>query len=135
MPKKRLGIVFVGVVLLLVLVMGCENAPRSKALVVVNDSDAAVDYVNIQTFVFGRSMNPNSLPTDTEIAPGASFTFYLAPYSSTSTPGESVSLTVQGVSISFRYDYQVNGKNEKIVATFDGTSITVTGSGAVEDIT
>jgi len=128
------------VAILLVLVFalflaGCELSPLSKPLVVVNDSDVDITVVNIQEYVVSpRKAWPNALLDGEVIAPGARKTFYLAPYSSTGPDGL-VFLSIGGVDVEFSFDFIVNNHNERILATYDGVGITLTGSNVAPSVT
>jgi len=114
---------------------GCELSPLSKPLVVVNDSGADITTVQISEYVVSpRYSLPNALLDGEVIAPGASKTFYLAPYSS-SEPGGAVSLSIGGVDVEFSFDFIVDNHNPSIMATCDGVEITLSGSNVTLSVT
>ena len=130
--KKTAGIVLAAC-LVLAMFTGCETNPDSKALVVVNESDYAVDYITIREYVSGtKAVDPgsNALAEDETIAPGGQKTFYIAPYS------RQVSLYIESdteyASMYFTFDYKVEGRNEPIEARYDGSTIVLSGSNAEE---
>jgi len=121
--KLMLGLLILVIVLVIVMA-GCELAPRSKALIVVNDSDADITWIQIREFVQdARISSINALAVGEVIAPNARKTFYLAPYN-----GYVVMLEIEGVNSNFLFDYLVDGKNEPITAEYDGTIVTLSGS-------
>ena len=134
MKKRSLCIItaLMCLLALLSLLSGCEGPIQSKQLIVVNNSEFAIDTVEIRQFVFSPKTSElrNALQEET-IEPGAKKTFYLAPYSL-----DWVELIIEdendnGDYISFKYDYLVKKKNEAITATYDGTEIILSGSNFV----
>jgi len=130
--KKRISgvmLVLVCSIMLVSVFSSCDLATRSKALVVVNDSANAIEQVSIMQYVSeSRGASPNALADGETIAAGANKTFYIAPYAK-----DSVSLTIEddgagNKSEDFTYDYLVRNRNREITATYDGTSITFSGS-------
>ena len=125
--KNKLMMVLLVLVLALMLT-GCELTPRSKALIVVNDSGADITQIQIREFVQdARDFLVNALDDGEVIAPNARKTFYLAPYNSSV-----VMLEIEGTSAYFLFDYKVDGKNQPITAEYDGTTITLSGSNVSE---
>ncbi len=133
--KKSQIVVFMVFVLMLMLV-GCELSPLSKPLVVVNDSDADITAVYINEYVVSpRRTWPNALLDGEVIAPGASKTFYLAPYSST-YPDGLVSLNINEIAgVDFSFDFIIDNHNPRILATYDGVGITLSGSNVTPLVT
>ena len=129
---KRLVILFLGASVMFALFAGCDINPRSKALVVINNSAVAIGTIEIREFVVqGSKASPiaNALADGTTIPVGGRMKFYLAPYTySNVTYAYSgyTRLTVEGASKMFRFNYCLN---EDISATYDGSAITLTGSG------
>ncbi|AEV30475.1 hypothetical protein SpiGrapes_2718 [Sphaerochaeta pleomorpha str. Grapes] len=126
------GLLVLACCLLLVSVFsGCNDNPRCKALVIINESDNAIEDVGIRQYVSKPKLDEPFSGDEVTIAAGASKTFYLAPYSA-----DSVILSFyDGVEVSeggieFTYEYLVNGKNETITALYTGTEITLSGSNA-----
>ena len=124
------------VLVMVLLVAGCELSPLSKPLVVENDSSANITAVYIREYVVSpRVPVANALLNGEVIAPGASKTFYLAPYSSTDSGGL-VSMSINGVaSVDFSFDFIINHHNERILATYDGVGITLSGSNVAPSVT
>ena len=124
------------VLVMVLLVAGCELSPLSKPLVVENDSDANITAVYIREYVVSpRVPVANALLNGEVIAPGASKTFYLAPYSSTDSSGL-VSMSINGVaSVDFSFDFIIDNHNPRIVATYDGVGITLSGSNVIPSVT
>lgn len=116
------------------LLSSCNSPIRSKALVVVNDSANAIDMVSIRQYVSGaKASSPNALATGETIAAGSNKTFFIAPYAT-----DSIHLNIQdegvgNASEDFFYDYKVNRRNREITATYDGTTITLSGSNVTLD--
>ncbi len=69
---------------------------------------------------------------DETIASGESKTFYLAPYGKNQVYMQIEDSSDAGNWEFFTYDYLVEGKNEAIFATFDGTEIRLTESNVEE---
>jgi len=72
----------------------------------------------------------NALVDGETIDAGANKTFYIAPYAK-----DSVQVNIQddgggNKSENFTYDYLVRNRNREITATYNGTSITFSGSNA-----
>ncbi len=133
MKKRIVGVLLVLMcsVVLVSMLSSCDFSPRSKALVVVNDSTAAIDYVSIMQYVYGtKGSSPNALSGGETIAAGSKKTFYIAPYTKDFVYLEIHDDTLGSENKSFIYDYKVNGINTKIIATYDGTDITLSGSNA-----
>ena len=122
--KNKLMLVLLVLVLALMMT-GCELAPRSKALIVVNSSGAEITQIQIHEYVVqdARDLFVNALAVGEVIAPNARKTFYLAPYNF-----YVVMLEIEGASAYFLFDYEVDGKNQPITAEYDGTTITMSGS-------
>ncbi|PKL11364.1 MAG: hypothetical protein CVV52_14175 [Spirochaetae bacterium HGW-Spirochaetae-8] len=119
------------VIVLILLLAGCELSPQSKPLIVVNESDADITEVNIIEYIAGaRRIYPNALTEGDSIAPGARRTFYLAPYSYANLNDSvgRVKLRIGEISIEFSFDFIVENHNERIIATYDGSGFTLTGS-------
>ncbi|WP_320127760.1 hypothetical protein [uncultured Sphaerochaeta sp.] len=136
MKKKVLGVllVLISCLFLVSVLSSCNDNPRSKALVIVNDSDNEINLVEINQYISGAKIasSNNALDGEETIAAGKSKTFYLAPYSEYRV-GLFIRDDASGYDdIEFTYDYAVNGRNEAITASYDGTEITVTGSNAAE---
>jgi len=125
--KNRLLVVSLLLILVLMMI-GCEVIPRSKALIVVNESDVDITQLQIREFVQGaRDFFMNALAEGEVIEPGKHKTFYLAPY-----VGGFVSLDLGYESVEFLFDYEVDGKNQSITAVFDGIGVTLSGSNVTE---
>ncbi len=133
MKKNIVGVLLVLMcsVVLVSMLSSCDFSPRSKALVIVNDSTAAIDHVSIRQYISGSKMSdPNALAEGETIAAGSKKTFYIAPYTKDSVYLEIDDDALGSANKSFIYDYRVNGINTKIIATYDGTDITLSGSNA-----
>jgi len=125
--KQMLVLLVLGMVMM---VAGCELAPRSKALIVMNGSSSDITQIQIRESVQdARGLYINALANGEVIAPDARKTFYLAPYNSSE-----VMLEIEGIIANFLFDYKVDGKNQPITAVFDGTTITLSGSNVSEPI-
>ncbi len=125
--KQMLVLLVLGMVLM---VVGCELAPRSKALIVMNGSSTDISQIQIRECVQdARGLFINALTDGEVIAPDANKTFYLAPYNSSV-----VMLEIEGIIANFLFDYKVDGKNQPITAVYDGTTITLSGSNVSEPI-
>ncbi|MDY0290405.1 MAG: hypothetical protein RBR15_16385 [Sphaerochaeta sp.] len=123
MKKRIFGVVCVLVcsLMLVTVLTSCEESPlESKALVVVNESASAINYVSIVQNISGakRSLPPNALAEGETIAVGESKTFYLAPYSVEKATLRIRNATDNFTMSEFTYSYLVNGENETITATF-----------------
>lgn len=133
MKQRRLSILVVLSICMVwgLLSSGCDLSPRSKALVIVNDSANAIDYVAIRQYVSGAKMAyPNALANGETIAAGESKRFYLAPYGDNTVYVAVDDDALGSASVSFTYDYLVDGLNRSITATYSGTEISVSGSNA-----
>ncbi|PKL10861.1 MAG: hypothetical protein CVV52_16290 [Spirochaetae bacterium HGW-Spirochaetae-8] len=123
-------------VVVLAMMVGCDQSPRSKALIIINDGNTAIDLVQIRQYIVAPRtvLNYNALADGDTIAPGEEKTFYLAPYSYDVAGKNSgwANLTIQGLQKYFSFDYLVNGRNEPITATYDGTTIVLSGSNVAE---
>lgn len=133
MKKRSLCIVtaLMCLLALLSLFSSCEGPIQSKQLIVVNNSESAIDTVEIRQFVFSPKVSEYNALKDETIEPGAKKTFYLAPYSLDWVGLFIGSGEEDGDRIFFKYDYLVNKKNEAITATYDGTEIILNGSNFV----
>ncbi|WP_320127756.1 hypothetical protein [uncultured Sphaerochaeta sp.] len=128
-PNMALWVVFASV-LLVSMLSSCDNRVNSKVLIVKNDSASAIITVSIGQYISGsKDSAPNALVDGDTIAVGGSQIFYLAPYSK-SAIHLYISNGTDSHNISFTYDYEVNGHNEAITATFDEMEIAVDGSNA-----
>jgi len=132
MKRRILGMMLALVcsIMLVSMLSSCDSSTRSKALVVVNDSANAIDRVSILQYVSESKafLSPNALAEGETISAGANKIFYIAPYAK-----DSVRLNIQddgagNESEDFTYDYLVRNRNREITATYDGTSITFSGS-------
>ena len=125
---KKTQVAILVVLVFALMLAGCELSPLSKPLVVVNESDADITWVIISEYVVSpRTPGYNALLNGEVIAPGARMTFYLAPYSSSESSGI-VSLRIGVVDVEFSFDFIIDHHNERILATYDGVGITLTGS-------
>lgn len=133
---KRTLVLVLMIVLLVLMIAGCDQSPQSKALIIINDSDAAIELVEIRQYIAAPrlALYFNALADGDTIAPGEEKTFYLAPYSYAEVvhPSGWASLLIENLDKVFSYDYEVNGKNEPITATYDGTTIELSGSNVSE---
>lgn len=73
---------------------------------------------------------PNALANGETIAAGESKRFYLAPYGDNTVYVAVDDDALGSASVSFTYDYLVDGLNRSITATYSGTEISVSGSNA-----
>ncbi|AEV30469.1 hypothetical protein SpiGrapes_2711 [Sphaerochaeta pleomorpha str. Grapes] len=131
---KKKGLFFTLMVLCVAMIVfsSCELAPRSQMLVISNGSDYAIDAVYIKQYGVGSKTidyGVNILDDGETIAVGEEKPIYLAPYA------DSVRLTLSNTNsevdvITFEYNYIKGFWNQKIKAVFNGTDITVSGSGA-----
>jgi len=120
--KKATLLVFVLCVLVFLLV-GCAEGyrnPKSKELVIVNDSDSGIIGIDLVGIIEGEGLKGFS---PVIIPPGAEKSYYLPPYA------DSVYLSIDTESggygsIRFTYDYKVDGRNETITATYTETLVT-----------
>ena len=108
-------------------------------------ASTAITGVQISQFVSSKVVDPppsdpdatltaNLLKSGETIAAGQSREFLIAP-SSKSSPGTTLSVLyssspVVKASKSFTYDYKVDGENEDVTASFNGSAIAVSGSNA-----
>ena len=144
MKKKGLFFTLMVLCVAMILLSSCDLAPRSQELVISNGSGYAIDVVYIEQS--GVSSTVAADPSDSSdssdssvvlnilddgetIAVGEEKSFFLAPYA------DSVRLTVSNTNseeddITFEYNYIKGFWNQKIKSVFDGTDITVSGSGA-----
>ncbi|AEV30470.1 hypothetical protein SpiGrapes_2712 [Sphaerochaeta pleomorpha str. Grapes] len=137
---KNKGFVFALMVLCVAMIVfsSCDLAPRSQELVISNGSDYPIDEVYINQYGVGTkiALGGNALSDGETIAVGEEESFYLAPYSReirlqvVNTHLDSENDSDQYASIYFVFEYKKGFENEKIQAVFDGTKITVSGSGA-----
>ena len=129
---KRLALLLLGVCVMFALFAGCDMNPRSKALVVINNSAAVIGTIEIREYVTQGSRTPlvnNALADGTTIPVGGRMKFYLAPYTYSNATYAYIGytrLTIEGASRMFRFNYSLD---EDITATFDGSAIALTGSG------
>lgn len=130
---KRLVVLFLGMCVIVALFAGCDLNlnPRSKALVVFNDSAAAIEVMEIREFVTQESRTAivNALAPGTTIPVGGNMRFYLAPYTSSEKTYSSSGYTrlyIEGVYAMFKFNYSLN---ENIYADFKGETILLRGSG------
>jgi hypothetical protein len=135
--KKMWGLSVLLVVLSIVTFTGCSDAVEAKELIVTNNSSVSLSGVEISQYVGAKSMLfENILAEGETIEPGESKSFYIAP--ATTSYGTTVQIEFGDSptyeDFSFTYDYEVNGKNEAVTLTFDGTDFSVSGSGAAERI-
>ena len=116
---------FISVVCVLVfLLVGCAEGyrnPKSKELVVVNDSDSGIVSIGLSAYIEEGDMRVTSPPVI--IPPGAEKSFYLPPYADAIRLGIDTESGGDG-SIRFTYDYKVDGRNETITATYTETLVT-----------
>lgn len=143
MKQKHILIVLICISLLGVLFLsGCQERPDAKILVLKNTStSAAITGVQISQYVSSKvvddppppppdaTLSANLLKSGETIAAGESREFLIAPSSKTS-PGTTISVLYSSspilkVSKNFLYEYEVDGENERITASFDGSSITI----------
>ena len=140
MKKKGLILALMVLCVAMIVLSSCDLAPRSQMLLISNGSDYAIDVVYIEQSGVSSKIAldppppadpvvPNILDDGETIAVGAEKSFYLAPYA------DSVQLTVSNTNseddvITFEFNYIKGFWNQKIKAVFDGTDITVSGSGA-----
>jgi hypothetical protein len=124
----------------LVAFSSCSLVPSSQVLVVSNASDYTIYAVYINQYGVGTkaTFGDNVLSEGESIAPGAEKSFYLAPYSQevgliVDTDSENARIVLDSPSgyCYFTFEYQNSLFNESVVATFDGSVITVSGSSAV----
>jgi hypothetical protein len=129
---KRPTSLLLGLCVLVLLFAGCQVNPRTKALIIVNNGTSAIDTVSIRQYITQatKMAAPNGLLDGATIPAGGRETFYLAPYASTESSYAYTWLYVQDSSSNtdsayFTFDPSVY---EDITATFDGSSITLSGS-------
>lgn len=106
---------------LVFLFVGCAEGyrnPKSKELVVVNDSDSGI---GLSAYIEEGDMRVTTPPVI--IPPGAQESFYLPPYADAIRLGIDTESGGYG-SIRFTYDYKVDGRNETITATYTETFVT-----------
>jgi hypothetical protein len=121
--------------------VGCDQAPKSKALIVVNASVSTdIENIQIRQYVTGeRTLQVyNALGSGEVIAPGAEKTFYIAPYSFSETGiangwcNLDINLGVSG-SIFAAFTFNPDS-DEAITATYDGSTVSLSGSGSYFEI-
>lgn len=132
MAVKRSWILYACILVVgLVFLTGCEATYNAKELIVINSSsDVPITSVGVTQYVGQKSVNfINLLENGESIAPGESKSFFIAPSSNVS-PGTSlyIGFNSTNVSLKFTYDYIVSGKIDEILATFNGTGLSVGGS-------
>jgi hypothetical protein len=116
-------------------------------MVISNESDYTIYAVYINQYGVGTkaTFGDNVLSEGESIAPGSEKSFYLAPYSQEvrlsidADPGtakimeeEEDPVTYPFSSCYFTFEFENSWFNEKVVATFDGSDITVSGCNAVQ---
>ncbi|HCS36965.1 MAG TPA: hypothetical protein DIW48_09845 [Sphaerochaeta sp.] len=120
--KKATLLVSVLCVLVFLLV-GCAEGyriPKSKELVVVNDSDSGIIGINLSGIIEGESLKGFSTVI---IPPGAEKSYYLPPYADSFFISVETELD-EYTAVNFTYDYKVDGRNETITATYTETFVT-----------
>ena len=108
------------------LLVGCAEGyrnPKSKELVVVNNSDSGIIGVIIEVNV--ESVNFRGDSPTIIIPSGAEESFYLPPYADSAHLGIYSESKEEECSIYFTYDYKVDGRNETITATYSETIVIV----------
>ncbi len=139
MKKTKLLILPVLLVLVFFLA-GCSDATEAKELIVVNNSETAIYYVEIEQYIDDDTSTSKSTAT-TAISAGESKTYLIAPSATDSDIYiyylDSTDATTGYVYTYFEYDYLVDNKNEPITFTFnynetDGPSLTFSGSNVTE---
>ena len=132
--KKNLLIVM-AILVLMSLVVSCDQNPETKALIISNDSvSTTITVLEIkQNLTSSRvAIFYNALADDEEIAPGEDMTFYLAPYSYSNDShinGWSyININPNITGEAEVYFYFNPDVDEDILASYDGTSITLSGS-------
>ncbi|PKL10394.1 MAG: hypothetical protein CVV48_00715 [Spirochaetae bacterium HGW-Spirochaetae-4] len=109
---------------LVFLFVGCAEGyrnPKSKELVVVNDSDSGIVSIGLSAYIEEGDMRVTTPPVI--IPPGAQESYYLPPYADAIRLGIDTESGGYG-SIRFTYDYKVDGRNETITATYTETFVT-----------
>jgi hypothetical protein len=133
--KKHVALMLM-VLVLMAVVVGCDQTPKTKALIVVNNStDTDIEVVEIRQNIVSRSANPyNALPDGEVIAPGAQMTFYIAPFAYSDT-ANLVGLTYLRINFNLTGEFGAYFSfnpdvKEDITATYDGTTFVLSGSNA-----
>jgi len=131
--KKWVVAAVVSCIFLITLSTGCNNTIKSKELIVTNSSSYPITFVSIDQHISKKTLDSleNALANGEIIAEESSKTFNIAPYSSSTNL--KISNNAQksiDQHLYFTYDYLLEGNNEAITATFNGTGITVSGSNA-----
>lgn len=120
--KKATLLVSVLCVLVFLLV-GCAEGyqnPKSKELVIVNASESGINSIGLAGVIEGEGLKGYS---PVIIPPGAEKSYYLPPYADSAYL--SINTESDGYdSVSFTYDYKVDGRNETIIATYTETLVT-----------
>jgi hypothetical protein len=130
---KRPASLLLGLCALVLLFAGCQVNPRTKALVIINNGTSAIDYVMIKQYITQatKSVGANALLDGATIPVGGRETFYLAPYASTESSPTYTSLYVEDSALNYdteRFTFDPSMYDD-IIATYDGTSLTLSGSG------
>jgi hypothetical protein len=130
--------------MVLVAFASCSLTPNSQEMVISNESDYTIYSVDINQYGVGtKGSLSNVLSEGESIAPGSEKSFYLAPYSeevrlsidadpATAKIMAEDSVTYPFSSCYFTFEFENSWFNEKVVATFDGSAITVSGCNAVQ---
>jgi hypothetical protein len=125
--KKATLLVSVLCVLVFLLV-GCAEGyqnPKSKELVIVNASESGINGIGLAGVIEGEGLKGYS---PVIIPPGAEKSYYLPPYADSAYLSINTESGGDG-SVTFTYDYKVDGRNETITATYTETLVTTdTGS-------
>jgi len=134
--KKTIAILGI-IVLLLGVFVGCHGIPESKQLIIVNDTDSAIEYISIRVNPVdedARLLAPNALG-DKTIAAGERMAFQICPYCVEVRIEIENSASVEATK-HFSFDYLVGGVNQDITVTFSieitEGEITLEGSNATE---
>ena len=128
-------LIAMAILVLMSLMVSCDQSPQTKALIISNDSaSTTIEVLEIRQHLTSSraAIVYNALADDEEIAPGEDMTFYLAPYSYSNDSHingwSSININPYITGEAEVYFYFDPDVDEDILASYDGTSITLSGS-------